>query len=456
MRSALAAGRSVLAALMVGGALAACATPGAAQTPPVTPPSASAEVSPIPADATCPEGLPAGTKCYTGRSEEGAFYWIAIPAHWNNVLVVHSHGGPRTTTPKIDDEIDDLQRFSVMVREGYAWAGSTYRRGGYGVRMAAEDTDILRRIFWARFGKPRRTIVHGQSWGGNVAAKVSELYAVDGNGQRNYDGVLLSAGLVAGGTRGYGFRADLRAVYQFYCQNHPRPDEVQYPLWQGLPADARMTRAELTRRVDECTGVSSRPEQRTPRQARNLRNITRVIGIREDELVAHLAWATNLFQDMVWRRLDGHNPFSNEGRVYSGSDDDAALNAGVERFAADPEGVARLAYDADLSGLIMLPTLSIHAKKDPTVFVGVDAIYRNIVAAAGRSDLLVQTFTDEDTHSKLSTPEYAGMLDALMAWIDKGEKPTPETVAAACQTHAAAYGEPCKFDVGFTPTAGSR
>jgi hypothetical protein len=453
MRSWVATGRSVLAALALGSGLAACATSGSAQTPPVSPP---ATVSPIPADATCPEGIPAGTKCYTGRSEEGAFYWIAIPANWNNVLVVHSHGGPRTTTPNIDDEIDDLQRFSVMVREGYAWAGSTYRRGGYGVRMAAEDTDILRRIFWDRFGKPRRTIVHGQSWGGNVAAKVSELYAVDGNGQRNYDGVLLSAGLVAGGTRGYVFRSDLRAVYQFYCRNHPRPDEVQYPVWQGLPADARMSRAQVSARIDECTGLSKPAAERTPEQARKLRNILSVIGIREDEFVSHLNWATGLFQDMVWKRLDGHNPFSNVGRVYSGSDDDAALNAGVERFVADPEGVARLAYDADLTGQIMLPTLSIHAKNDPTVFVGVDAVYRDIVAAAGRSDLLVQTFTNEDTHSKLSTPEYAGMLDALMAWIDKGEKPTPATVAAACETHAAAYGEPCKFDTGFVPTVGSR
>jgi hypothetical protein len=449
MRSWVAAGRSVLVAL----ALGACATPGTAQTPPAPVRSAA---SSAPADAVCPEGVPAGARCYTGRSEEGAFYWIAVPADWNGVLVVHSHGGPRTQAPEANDPVDDLQRFSVMVREGYAWAGSTYRRGGYGVRMAAEDTDILRRIFWARFGKPRYTIVHGQSWGGNVAAKVSELYAVDGDGQRNYDGVLLTAGLVAGGTRGYVFRSDLRAVYQFYCRNHPRPDEVQYPVWQGLPSDARMTRAQLTARVDECTGVSKPAAERTPDQARNLRNITHVIGIREDELISHLGWATNLFQDMVWKRLDGHNPFSNIGTVYSGSDDDTALNAGVERFAADPVGVARLAYDADLTGLIVLPTLSIHARKDPTVFVGVDAIYRDIVAAAGRSDLLVQTFTDEDTHSKLSTPEYAGMLDALMAWITKDEKPTPVSVAAACETHAAAYGERCRFDTGFVPTATSR
>lgn len=454
MSSWVANGRRFLAASTFAAAVAACASPGASQTPPTSAPVRSNAVAPT--DATCPDGLPAGGRCYTGRSEEGAYYWIAVPADWNGVLVVHSHGGPRTTPPAIDDEIDDLQRFSVMVREGYAWAGSTYRRGGYGVRMAAEDTDILRRTFWARFGKPKYTIVHGQSWGGNVAAKVSELYAVDGDGQRNYDGVLLTAGLVSGGTRGYVFRSDLRAVYQFYCRNHPRPEEVQYPVWQGLPVDAKMTRAQVSARIDECTGLSKPAAERTPAQARNLKNIVGVIGIREDELVSHLNWATGLFQDMVQTRLGGHNPFSNIDTVYSGSDDDAALNAGVERFAADPVGVAQLAYDADLTGLIILPTLSIHAKKDPTVFVGVDAVYRDTVAATGRSDLLVQTFTDEDQHSKLSTPEYAGMMDALMAWITRGQKPTPTSVAAACETHSAAYGEPCLFDTEFVPTVGSR
>lgn len=458
MSSWVTKGCHLLAASVLAASIGACATSGLAQTPT---PGAFQAVSAIngssaPVDAACPEGLPSGAHCYVGRSEEGAYYWMAVPAEWNGILVVHSHGGPRTQTPEANDEIDDLQRFSVMVREGYAWAGSTYRRGGYGVRMAAEDTDILRRIFWTRFGRPRYTLLHGQSWGGNVAAKAAELYAVAGDGQKNYDGVLLTAGVIGGGTRSYRFRADLRAVYQFYCRNHPRPDEIQYPVWQGLPADARMTRAELTARVEQCTGVGMPAGERTSEQSRKLDSIVRVIGIREDELVSHLWWATNLFQDMVQTRLDGANPFSNIGVVYSGSDDDGALNAGVERFEADPMAVARLAYDADLSGLIILPTLTIHAKNDPTALVGLEALYRDTVAAAGRSDLLVQTFTDEEQHSKLSTPEYAGLLDALMGWITRGDKPTPASVAAACEARSAAYGEACLFDTSYVPTPPQR
>jgi hypothetical protein len=96
---------------------------------------------------------------------------IAMPTGWNRKLVVHAHGGPRTGEPEAADPLEDLDRFSVMVRAGYAWVGSTYRRGGYGVRMAAEDADNSRKAFWSLFGRPERTILHGQSWGGNVAAR---------------------------------------------------------------------------------------------------------------------------------------------------------------------------------------------------------------------------------------------------------------------------------------------
>ena len=132
-----------------------------------------------PAAATCPDYLPSGTRCFKGQGPKGGYYWTAIPADWNGSLVVHAHGGPRTATPQADDPLEDLERFSMTVREGYAWTGSTYRRGGYGVRMAAEDTNDVRQVFWDAFGRPKRTILHGQSWGGNVAAKAAELYARD-------------------------------------------------------------------------------------------------------------------------------------------------------------------------------------------------------------------------------------------------------------------------------------
>lgn len=395
--------------------------------------------APIP----CPASVGQGVSCLSGRDAEGAWYVIAMPANWNRRLIVHAHGGPRTGEPEATDSLEDLDRFSVMVRQGYAWIGSTYRRGGYGVRMAAEDVDNSRKIFWARYGRPERTLLHGQSWGGNVAAKASELYARGEDGALNYDGVLLTNGVLMGGTRAYQFRADLRAVYQYYCRNHPTPQDGAYPVWQGLPANARMTRAELRRRIVECTGLGLSGRDRTAAQSRRMRDILAVTGLQEDELVSHMNWATFLFQDLVQLRLNGRNPFDNSRTVYSGSGDDAALNAGVERFTADPAAVAMLAHDADLTGQISVPTVTLHALHDPTVFFSAEAAYRQTVADAGRSDLLVQSASDESEHSKLEDGGYLTILRALEGWIDSGERPDPAAFQARCLADNPASS--CKF-----------
>lgn len=413
-----------IAALLAGGGFAG------AETPKVT-------------RIDCPASVGAEVTCLSGRDANGAWYVIAMPADWNRRLIVHAHGGPRMDEPEAADPLEDLDRFSVMVRQGYAWVGSTYRRGGYGVRMAAEDADNSRKVFWARFGRPDRTILHGQSWGGNVAAKGAELYALDVEGGRNYDGVLITNGVVSGGTRAYQFRAGLRAVYQFYCRNHPAPDEPDYPVWQGLPPGAEMTRAELRRRINACTGLDKGARDRTPAEARRLRDILAVTGVSEAQLVSHLAWATFTFQDLVHRRLNGGNPFDNSAVVYRGSSDDEALNAGVERFTADPDAVARLAYDADLSGLIVLPTLTLHAQHDPVVSYRSEAVYAAIVAAAGRSRLLVQAATDEDQHSKLADGGYLTALAALEQWMSDGRRPDPAGFQTACR--AIAPVAQCRF-----------
>lgn len=405
---------------------------------------ASADAGVAPRAIPCPPSVGEGTHCQSGQDANGAWYVIAMPAQWNRHLIVHAHGGPRTGAPEASDPLEDLDRFSVMVRQGYAWIGSSFRRGGYGVRMAAEDTDNSRRIFWSLHGRPERTILHGQSWGGNVAAKASELHALDVEGRRNYDGVLITNGVLSGGTRAYQFRAGLRAVYQFYCRNHPAVGEPAYPVWQGLPRESRMTRAELRSRIESCTGVDRPAARRTAEQARRLRDILAVTGVQEDQLVSHLSWATFLFQDLVHERLGSLNPFDNAAVVYAGSSDDAALNAGVERFTADADAVARLAYDADMSGLIVLPTLTLHALHDPTVNYSVEAAYAATVAAAGRSHLLVQAATDEDQHSKLTDAGYLTVLSALENWIDTGIAPDATGFQADCLARYPTQGQ-CRF-----------
>ncbi len=184
-----------------------------------------------------PSALSELATCYGARHESGAYLTAAMPRIWNRHLVVFAHGGPAVAPPSATYSLADLTKYAFAVRQGYAWVASTYRKEGYGVQMAAEDTDDARRFFVDRIARPRRTILHGASWGGLVGAKLLETRARSRDGGLNFDGALLNSGFLAGSLVGYEFRADLRVVYQHYCRNLPRPDEPQYPLWSGIAAE---------------------------------------------------------------------------------------------------------------------------------------------------------------------------------------------------------------------------
>ena len=426
---------------------AACAqAPEAASAP------RPAEFGPPPATVDCPAALPAATRCLGGRDGAGAFYLIAIPQPWNGVLVLHAHGGPTLGPPKAQRTREDLERWAVMVKAGYAWAGSTYRDGGVQVRAAGEDTERLRRLFVRDVAVPRVTVLHGQSWGAGVAAIEAETYTADPlTGRKPYDAVLLTSGVLAGGSRAYDFRLDLRVVYEALCANHPRPDEPPYPLWMGLPAGATMKRAELARRADDCLGIQHAAAERTPAQQHRLKTILDVIHIPERTLLAHLDWATFQFQDIAQHRTGGGSAFGNIGAAYAGSDDDAGLNAHVARYRADPAAVARFAADSDPTGRIPVPVLTVHAVDDPEAFVEMDSTFRDTMRHAGTADHLVQTFTSDHEHSYLTDAAYPTLMAALLAWAAGGPKPTPASIAAACPAFEARFGAGCHFLPDFYP-----
>lgn len=101
--------------------------------------------------------MPAEARCLRGVDSAGAPHLIVVPAQWNNMLVVHAHGGPAVGTPQASRSDEDIQRWAITVR----WL----RLGGVGV-------------------PPGR--------GGGA------------HGMRSpYNAVLLSSGVLAGGSRSY-------------------------------------------------------------------------------------------------------------------------------------------------------------------------------------------------------------------------------------------------------------
>lgn len=431
--------------------LLAMALAGCASAPPGPAAKAAATAEAAPAAAPCPKDVAAIARCLSGQDSAGAYYLIAVPHQWNQHLVLHAHGGPALGAPRAERSVEDLERWQIMVRAGYAWAGSTFRQGGVEVRAAAEDTERLRQIFVQHVAKPQRTVLHGQSWGASVAAKGAEMFQRTADGKRPYDAVLLTSGVLAGGTRSYDFRTDLRVVYQYLCNNHPRPTEAQYPLHIGLPADAAMTQADLAARLNECLGLNRPAAERTPEQQRKVKTIVDVIRIPASSIQGHMNWATFHFRDVVQYRTGGASPFGNLGVVYKGSADDAALNAGVLRYRADAQAVARFAADTDPTGRIPVPVLTVKGVDDPTAFVELDAQFKVTMEQGGSSARLVQTFTQHNTHSYLSDPTYPTLMNALLRWVDEGAKPTPEGIARDCAAQEARYGKGCAFLPAYAP-----
>lgn len=411
------------------------------------PASAQPSAAPPPAQpATCPDGVAPGSRCLSGRDSLGAYYWLAVPPQWTGTLVVHAHGGPELGDPKADRVAADLARWSVWTRAGYAYAGTGFHQGGVAVRSAAEDLERVRQLFVSQIGAPTRTILHGQSWGASVAARAAE-WTPDSNGTRlPFDAVLLTNGVLGGGSQSYDVRFDLRVVYQAVCHNHPRADEPPYPLWQGLPLSSPLTRAELATRVDECTGVRKPAADRSVQQQRNVQDILGVIAIPESALISHLNWGTWHFQDIVFRRLGGRNPFGNATVRYTGSHDDAALNAAVFRAAPDPSALAALAEDTDPTARIPVPVLTVHGIHDPTAFVELESVFRETMIRAGNGDRLVQLFTDDGEHSYLSDAQYVTAMRALLTWVERGVKPTPRGMAEMCRA----------LEERFAPATGCR
>ena len=421
--------------------------------PPAAPLAMASTAEAAPTATPCPKDVAAIARCLAGQDAAGAYYLIAIPQQWNGHLVMHAHGGPTLGAPKAERTVEDLERWSIMVRAGYAWAASTFRQGGVEVRAAAEDTERLRQIFVRHVAQPQRTILHGQSWGAGVAAKGAEMFPRTADGKRPYDAVLLTSGVLAGGTRSYDFRTDLRVVYQYLCNNHPRPTEVAYPLNIGLPRDAAMTQADLQTRVNECLAMNKPAAERSPEQQRKVKTISDVIRIPASSIQSHMNWATFHYRDVTQHRAGGASPFGNTGVDYKGSPDDAALNAGVLRYRADPAAYARFAEDTDLTGSIAVPVLTVKGVDDPTALVELDAYFKTTMERGGSAGRLVQTFTQHSTHSYLSDPTYPTLMTALLRWVNEGVQPTPDGIAQQCPAMEAQFGKGCAFVPGYVPAA---
>ena len=405
-------------------------------------------------EAQCPPGLPSGTTCVPGQDIHGAFYLIAVPEHYNGRLVLWNHG--YSLAPPAPLSAADLGPTAALLRLGFAAAASSYRPdavglGGWAVSDGAEDTENVRRRFVEIFGRPAKTFVMGASEGGLITAAIAERYGMDEDGNLNYNGCLPLCGPLAGGRRNWYGGFDLRVVYQYYCQNLPRPSESQYPLYFGLAPDNELSQNDVIARVNECTGVLQPPADRSLQQAENLANILGVTKIPESFLLTDMFFSTFALQELTLVRTQGLSPVTNLGVYYEGSTDDAALNAGVFRAGADEAATAFLASAYDPNGLVPMPVLTTHTIGDGLVIVENENAYRETLEDAGRLRRLQQNYVNANGHCEFTNSEVIASFEALLIWVEAHKRPTRRGVAELCKKNTLIFGDTCNFDLKFQP-----
>lgn len=400
------------------------ATPGAAAAPGVTradTPGLARQLGTLSGVATTAKApnftpLP-GARAYFGQLGPAA-YQIEMPEQWNGSVVLYAHGFAGFGT-EVAVQFPPAALRNAIIRQGYAWAASSYSENGYTPGIGADDTLALKRYFAGEFGEPKLTYIAGLSMGGNVAALSLEYFAGE------YDGGLSFCGAVAG------------------------QEQIDYLLsWTALaeftsgisftaPENASNLGTVLLRELPQKLGTPAAPTPAGMQFASAVRNLSG--GPRpffaegfQEQYVANFGL---VLADPQRRSLTGRAS-TNEGVTYDVDDalglTDDALNAGVPRYAAAPDARNAEAHpDAvPTSGRISDPFLTIHGTGDLFVPISQEQSYRRKVEEAGKGDLLVQRAIRAPGHCRFSEAEYAAAFTDLVGWVEKGTKPAGEDLLA--------------------------
>ncbi|HUF36306.1 MAG TPA: prolyl oligopeptidase family serine peptidase [Gemmatimonadales bacterium] len=348
------------------------------------------------------EGEPPVAGCSEGTLPGGALYQVCFPGSWNGDLVVYAHGYVRPDLPIAlpDDAIDGVPVSAVANALGYAYATTSYRANGLVADLAVEDLVELDETVRARFRPdPGRTYIVGFSEGGLVAALTIEQEP------EPYAGAIAACGPIGDFALQIEHFGDFRAVFDYYFPDLLPGSPVESP--SGLRADWESVYVPAVR-----SALAQDVEARA--------RLLAVTGAPVDPLdpetieatVIDLLWYSVFATEDAQARLGGQ-PYDNSTRVYQGSDDDAALNAGIGRYTADL--AARAAIERfQTSGQLTRPLVTLHTVGDPIVPVVHQELYAAKVAGAGAGSLLEQQAIDRYGHCAFEQGELLSAFTTLV------------------------------------------
>jgi pimeloyl-ACP methyl ester carboxylesterase len=351
------------------------------------------------------QGQPPSAGCSDGVLQHGALYRICFPANWNGDLVLYAHGyvAPHQALAIPDDKIGSQPASSIVTELGYAYATTSYRANGLVAVDAVDDLVELVDTVENRYRPdPVRTAIVGFSEGSLVATLAVERHP------DRFDGALAGCGPIGDFKAQLDHIGDFRVVFDYLFPDVLPGTAVEIPddlrhRWDVLylPAIVVALAANLDR-ARELVAIT-----KASVAGNDLRSIA--------ETTTGLLWY-NVFGTTDAQQQLGGQPFDNSDRVYTDSSNDAALNAGVARFHADPAALTALER-FETSGDLDVPVVTMHTTGDPIVPFGQLSLYTAKVSAVGQRAELTEIPVERFGHCTFEAAEVFGGFSTLWSRI---------------------------------------
>lgn len=327
---------------------------------------------------------------------DGAPWRLDVPENWNGELVVYMHGYAPAEQP-IPEVMPRNGYEGWLFERGFAVAQSDYSARGWAVAEALEDTEAMRRHVVGLLGQPKRTWAMGHSMGGHLVLGTLETHGAA------YDGGLALCGANAPAEEL--FNGPLLGALAVFEYRHP-----------GVLAPGGLFSADAPRWPDPAaieTALAS-DENFAVR-------LGQAFGIPREGLAGGLMLRYGVLFEL--RERAGGIPVDNTRVTYSGFEDDAALNAGVRRYAGDPEAVAYANARLRLTGHTQRPVVLMANEVDESIPSQTSSRYLNLARNAGRGNQVFELPPVGQGHCRFGPEAEAAALAALRAWVVDGKHP---------------------------------
>ena len=347
-----------------------------------------------------------------GVQASGAIYRICMPVFppWNGDLLVFAHGYVAANQPVGIPE-DQLNLDGTYIPDaanllGYAFATTSYSVNGLAIKQGLPNLVDLVSIFRAQHPTLKRVILVGVSEGGLITTLATEQYPTV------FNGGLAACGPIGDFRRHANYVGDFRVVFDYFFPGLIPGSAVSIP--DALIAD--WSTYYTTTVVPVITAPSSAIS------VTQLLDVTGVPYIPGDQ-----ATIAEGISQQLWYNVQGTNdavsklggqPFDNHDRVYAGSQNDSALNAGVQRFAASPVALAELEAHYQTAGWPLVPLVTLHTTKDQTVPYWHETLYRAKIVANNRTPRHDHIAIDRFGHCSFTLAEIVQALQLLQARVN--------------------------------------